>query len=293
MNSNKDNISSKIKDFLSDPQNLLFEFQRKKNDVFLWIGFVIFTLLVYIFISSKTFSFFLVLSVLSQFFSFFIVTYKVWLYQNSSGLSLNTMKCYLIIIISRLSSTMFYYGYLPSDDAGDWFYQLCEVLTVIFIVIIILFITKLFKETSETENEDQIDYKYLLLPAFILALLVHTGLNRNFFTDVAWSFSMYLESVSIYPQLFLFQKKGGQIESHTSHYVSLQGLSRLFSLIFWWYTYSELNSEMDDSYSAFHSYTGYFIIGSQIIQIIIMGDFYYYYIKAILKGEKMSISNDI
>lgn len=286
-------IRSKVKDFVSDPQNIMFELQKKKKDIFMWIGFIIVALVIYFCLSSGEFSFFMVLSAMTQTFSFFIIAHKVYVYQNTSGLSLNTMICYLILIGSRLTSTVFYSGYLPSDSAGDWFYQLCELCSVILIVIIIIFITKLFKETAETQDEDQINYKYLVIPAFILALLVHTGLNKNLITDIAWSFSMYLEAVSIYPQLYLFQKKGGQIESYTSHYVSLQGLSRFLSLVFWFYTYQELNEEIDDSISMFHHYTGYFLIASQVIQLIIMLDFYYYYFKSMLKGEKMNISTEI
>ncbi len=284
-----ESIGSKIKNLVPDKQNLMYELQKKKKDVFLWIGFVILCILIYVFLSSGEFSFFMVLSALTQCFSFFIIVWKVYSYQNSSGLSLNTMICYLLIIVSRLTSTLFYNGYLPSDSAGDWFYQLCEILSVAFCIIIILFITRLYRETAETEQEDQVHYSYIVVPSFILALLVHTGLNRNLLTDIAWSFSMYLEAFSIYPQLYLFQKKGGQIESYTSHFVSLQGLSRFLSLVFWFYTYDELNTELDDSISIFHSYTGYFLIASQVIQLLIMLDFYYYYFKSLLKGEKMNI----
>jgi hypothetical protein len=104
---------------------------------------------------------------------------------------------------------------------------------------------------------------------------------------------MYLEGVAIFPQIHLFQKKGGQIESYTSHYVSLQGLNRLLTLVFWYYTYEELNEENEDSYSFFHTYTGYFLIFSQVIQLLLMVEFYYFYFKSWFKGEKMSISSEI
>jgi hypothetical protein len=104
------------------------------------------------------------------------------------------------------------------------------------------------------------------------------------FCDINWAFSMYLEAVAIFPQILLFSKKRGQIESFTSHYVALCGLSRLFSLIFWWDTYEELIA--DDL--LFGAYVGYFIIGSQILQLIIMADYYYLYFKSILKGQALN-----
>lgn len=292
-NTEPKSMFKKIVGSMTNYNDISYEMRKRKKDVIMWLGFIVIVALCFICISSKEFSFFMVLSAMTQTFALFIIAQKVYNYQNSSGLSLNSMICYLILIGSRLSSTVFYSGYLPSDSAGDWFYQLCEVTSLILTVVIIIFITKLFKDTAEGENEDQVDYKYLVVPALILALLVHTGLNNNLLTDIAWSFSMYLESVSIFPQLFLFMKKKGQIESYTSHYVSLQGISRFFSLVFWFYTYEELNEEMDDSISIFHSYTGYFLIASQLVQLIIMIEFYYYYIKSLLSGEKMQMTSDI
>lgn len=281
---------SNLKDIVSDPQTLLFELRRKKKDVAFWVGGFVLTTLVWTFFSSKDYSFLIVLSSTVQMLSFLIVLWKAITFESASGLSQNTLICYVIILFSRLSSTLFYSGYLPADTAGDWFYQLTEIISLVSIIFLLYLIKTRYRHDSEDQN-DQVDFKYLAGPAFCVALLVHTSLNRNFITDVLWTFSMYLETVAIFPQIFLFKKKGGQIESYTSHYVALQGLSRLFSLLFWWDTFSELNENMEDSYSLFHNYVGYFLILSQVIQLLIMVDYYYIYFKALFKGEKMNIIN--
>ena len=101
---------------------------------------------------------------------------------------------------------------------------------------------------------------------------------------------MYLETVALIPQLIVFRSKGGVIESYTSHYVALQGLSRLFSLLFWYDTYSELNDDsLTAGYSMFSGYVGYFVMASQITQLIIMVDYYVIYFKSLWKGEKMNL----
>ena len=38
-----------------------------------------------------------------------------------------------------------------------------------------------------------------------------------------------------------FLKKGGEIESYTSHYVASQAISKVFGLIFWIMSFKELN----------------------------------------------------
>ena len=43
-----------------------------------------------------------------------------------------------------------------------------------------------------------------------------SSLNREFFSDVAWTLSMYLEAVAMLPQIYMFQKQasdqGGIVE---------------------------------------------------------------------------------
>lgn len=41
---------------------------------------------------------------------------------------------------------------------------------------------------------------------------MHPSLNRHFLSDSAWTFSMYLESFAIVPQLYMFQKQAKGIQ---------------------------------------------------------------------------------
>ena len=226
----------KIGSLIKEPQNLIYELKKRKKDIIVWSLLIIIVILVFILISSKDFSFMLVLSSLTQMFSFVIVLLKVYNCQNCSGLSLNTLICYLLVLSGRLSSTLFYNGYLPSDTSGDWFYQLTEILSLLFILLLIFFMKKTYKQTSDT-NLDTIKFYYFAIPCLIIGLLVHPILNSNFITDSLWTFSMYLQAFAIYPQIQLFINKKGQIETYTSHFVALLGLSTVFSIFFWYDTY--------------------------------------------------------
>lgn len=283
------NIAHSIK----DPQTLLFYMKKNKKDIFFWSFGILLILFVYIFISSKDYSFLIVLSSLVQMLSFIIILLKVIGYESCSGLSYHTALCYVIILASRLTSTLFYHGYLPSDEAGDWFYQLTEIITLLCSLGLLFLMKGKYHDTYDYQH-DSLDYKYFVLPSLGLAFLVHTSLNRNLLTDVMWTFSMYLETAAIVPQLVLFHSKKGQIEKYTSHFVALQGLSRLFSLLFWYDTYAELNETQTNSYSLLQEYCGYMVIASQVIQLILMCDYYYFYFKSLWKGDGyMTISNDI
>ena len=130
---------------LKNPEILKFELKKRKKDIITWLLLFLTVLIVFILISSKDFSFMLVLSSLTQLFSFIIIIIKVYNFQNCSGLSQNTLISYLLVLGGRLSSTLFYNGYLPSDDSGDWFYQLTEILSFILIIILLYLMKKKYK----------------------------------------------------------------------------------------------------------------------------------------------------
>ena len=277
----------KIKDISKDPKILMYEIKKRRKDIIFWTTIITIILLIFIFVSSKDFSFFLVLSSLVQTCAFTIILVKVTTYQSCSGLSANTLICYAILLFARLTSTLFYPGYLPSDSSGSWLYQLSDSISLFICGLLIYLIYFKYKETSDLMQDGKLPFYILAIPAYILALIFRSSLNSNIFCDINWAFSMYLETFAIFPQILLFTIKKGQIESFTSHYVALCGLSRLFSLIFWWDTYEELNT--NELYLG--KYVGYFIIGSQILQLLIMADYYYLYFKSILKGQAINTMN--
>ena len=188
------------------------------------------------------------------------------------------------MLFARLTSTLFYPGYLPSDSSGSWLYQLSDITSLLICILLIYLIYIKYRETSDIMSDGKVPFYVLAITSYILAIIFRSSLNNNAFCDINWAFSMYLEAFAIFPQILLFTIKKGQIESFTSHYVALCGLSRLFSLIFWYDTYEELFT--DQVY--FGRYVGYFIIGSQILQLIIMADYYYLYFKSILKGQAIN-----
>ena len=275
----------KLKDLTRDSRTLKYEIKKRRKDIIFWMAIIIILLFIYIFISSKDFFFFLVLSSLIQTCSFIIILIKVNDSQNFSVLSANTLICYCILLFARLTSTLFYPGYLPNDSTGSWLYQLSDTISLLICSLLIYLIYFKYKETSDLMLDNKIPFYYLVIPSYILAILIRSNLNNNFFCDINWAFSMYLETVAIFPQILLFTLKKGQIEKFTSHYVALCGFSRLFSLIFWWDTYDELN--VPEIF--FGKYIGYFIIGAQILQLLIMADYYYLYFKSILKGNEINV----
>lgn len=179
-------------------------------------------------------------------FGFLIIAYRVSQKRNAAGLSLQTFICYMVSFAARLISILRYDGYLPYDSTGDFFYRATEIVAFLCCGSLIYFIHNKFKSTFNQEI-DNVKWFYLVPVAFVLAMMFHPSLNNNFICDVAWTFALYLEAVAMFPQIYLFAKKGGEIESYTSHFVASQAFSRISAFIFWIFSYHELNDPQGSS----------------------------------------------
>lgn len=146
-----------------------------------------------------------------------------------------------------------------------------------------------FKATYD-HNHDSFRIEFLLIPCAILALLINhdftvmevgsmttiwlsirTTYNNAIIVlvvllvQVLWTFSIYLESVAILPQLFLVSKTG-EAESITSHYLFALGSYRALYLLNWVYRYfSEAHYDL-------------IVIFAGVVQTILYCDFFYLYI---------------
>jgi ER lumen protein retaining receptor len=115
--------------------------------------------------------------------------------------------------------------------------------------------------------------------------------------EILWTFSIYLESVAILPQLFMVQKTG-EAESITSHYLFALGMYRALYIFNWVYRYYAeglftFKLLTDNSYLNFNSYPiGFYDIIAIVagcIQTILYCDFFYLYITKVLKGRPLQL----
>lgn len=265
-----------------DRLKLMAKKYAKHQSVQVWGGFSVFAFVIFWVFSSGDFSFLLTLSSLVSMFSFLMVAMVCEASKSVKGVSLKMMECYIAVFFCRLCAIIPFEGYLPFDKSGDWFYQLCEVFGLCLSGSIVYLCRAHYASTYQA-SQDVFNHLWIMGPALGIALILHPRLNAFLPSDIAWAFALYLESVTVLPQLFMFMKEG-KAEPHTSHFLAAQALSRLFSFIFWASSFSEL-SNPDHNIKRF---VGHWVIGIQLLQLAIMGDFIYHYIRCIQKGLPVS-----
>lgn len=272
---------------LSNPARRGELIHRNRLNIILYICALVVVLMVYHFLSDQDFSFLLTLGGFARLIAFCFLLVRIHVDKNITGISLKTLELYVLVFFFRLCSILFYPGYLPFDSSGDWFYQSVESLSLILVMFLVYLIAVPYSSQYNAAEDgfgkvknipNQFGPVLLVAPVFILAVLFHPSLNRNYLTDISWTFALYLESVAIVPQFYLLQKSNRAVEPWVAHFVFTIGLSRLFLAVFWYSSRHELNDH--DAIGITGGWAGLLVILCQLIHLAVMAEFCYYYIKS-------------
>jgi ER lumen protein retaining receptor len=123
---------------------------------------------------------------------------KVYSTGSISGLSKNSIICYLICLVFRSLAIFLFDGYLPYDSTGDFIYRISEYVSL-FSCAFVYYLMKFKFSKSYNHDLDTFKWYYFVIPTAILAVLIHPNLNSSFFGDFIWTFALYLESVAMFP----------------------------------------------------------------------------------------------
>jgi len=218
---------------------------------------------------------FITLAIAIQCFGYTCLRLKIFQQRSVAGISAQTLILQAVACALRLSSTTWLQGYIPVDGTGDWLYQGLDVFALMILLNILYCIFKSHRNTYQEEH-DNIKVEYIGLGCFVLAVLVHPDLNNRPVFDTLWTTALYIDVVAMAPQLMLISKIRGEVEALTSHFVGATAISRLTSLIFWYHGFAEL-APLDGSFNL----AGWAIIAAHVLQVLLLGDFLYYYIRAL------------
>uniref|UniRef100_A0ABI7YDP8 ER lumen protein-retaining receptor n=1 Tax=Felis catus TaxID=9685 RepID=A0ABI7YDP8_FELCA len=149
------------------------------------------------------------------------------------------------------------------------------VMKVVFLLcayVTVYMIYGKFRKTFDSEN-DTFRLEFLLVPVIGLSFLENYSFTP---LEILWTFSIYLESVAILPQLFMISKTG-EAETITTHYLFFLGLYRALYLANWIRRYQTEN------------FYDQIAVVSGVVQTIFYCDFFYLYVTKVLKGKKLSL----
>ena len=86
-------------------------------------------------------------------FAFGILLAKIVANKSVNGISLKMIELYIIVFGCRLSSILFYEGYLPFDSSGDYLYRGMEIAGCVLCILIAIFTVTMYKDTYQSDSD--------------------------------------------------------------------------------------------------------------------------------------------
>lgn len=231
-------------------------------------------------VADGAFSSILTLSVILQCFAMVLLALQVVLTGSAAGISTKALCLDALAICCRLSSTLWLNGYLPVDASGDHIYQAFDIISVC-VLVWLLYQSLVVKKHTQQAEADTFPVTNMVIATFVLAMALHGNMNNRPIFDALWMAGLFLSTVSVLPQLWLITHTGGRVEALTSHYIAALAISRALSGIFMWHAKDDITCVpwmMDFNHAIWA------ILGAHLLHMIFLGDFAYYYFKAILSG---------
>ncbi|XP_055832558.1 uncharacterized protein LOC129901417 [Solanum dulcamara] len=258
------------------PMKKLLSWVRKQSKKVKMLLFIIttITLLVTLKLVVHDHNYFFVMAEAIHFLGLLILIYKLTTLNTCSGLSLKTQVLTVIFLTIRL-----YCSFIIEGDI----HTVLDLITLVA-TLWVIYMMKFKLNASYTADRDNMSLCYAIIPAAILAFFVHPNVKSYILINrMLWAFCVYLESISVLPQLCLMQNVQ-LLEPFSAHYVFALGVARFLGCAHWIIQiYDNVGSQI------FLDESGYFWIPmvflAEIIQSFILADFCYYYVKCVMSGQ--------
>jgi len=218
---------------------------------------------------------------------------KVRLTKSVAGLSSQTFALFALSLACRCASNCLNEGYLPADESGDFAYPLVELCCLCCVCYILYAIHKQYTDTYDGDK-DVFPLSPLVMSCLVAATCVHAELNQDAFEDSLWAFSLNVETFRMLPQLFLFAKVGGLVDSTQAHFVANNFLAAVLRGVFWMSAVPgcpELSTHTEDSWTM--KVGGKYILGMHALHLVILFDFMYHYVSAWKNGTAVSLPTEV
>ncbi|KZZ91934.1 ER lumen protein retaining receptor [Ascosphaera apis ARSEF 7405] len=208
---------------------------------------------------------FRILADLSHLVSIFILLQKMKSSSSCSGLSFKSQALYFIVYVTRYLDLFWTF----TASAYNTIFKLLFIASSAYTIYLMV---SEYKPTHDP-NIDTFKVQYLLGGSLVLAVLFPYEYS---FSEIAWAFSIWLESVAILPQLFMLQRTG-EADTITTHYLFALGIYRALYIPNWIYRYFA-NGHLDP-----------IAVTAGIIQTILYSDFFWIYYTKVMKGQKFKL----
>ncbi|KAF8468380.1 ER lumen protein retaining receptor-domain-containing protein [Kalaharituber pfeilii] len=202
---------------------------------------------------------------LSHLLSIFILLHKMQITKSCAGISLKSQLLYLLVYVSRYLDIFWTFNH-------SLYNSFMKIIFISASAYTIYLMRNDYRPTHDP-NIDTFKSRYLLCGAAILAIIFPYKYSGS---ELLWTFSIWLESVAILPQLFMVQRTG-EAETITTHYIFALGVYRALYIPNWLWRYFV------------DGYKDPIAVLAGCVQTLLYMDFFYIYWTKVMKGKKFEL----
>ncbi|KAJ0966974.1 hypothetical protein J5N97_023891 [Dioscorea zingiberensis] len=201
-----------------------------------------------------------------------VLIYKLSKEQTCVGLSLKFQKLTALFLAVR-----FYCSVVMEFDIHSVldFAMLVATLWVIYMMRFKL-------EPVDMKRKDNFRIQYAVVPCFILALAIYPSSSHHILNRVFWAFSVYLEAVSMLPQLRLIRKTK-IVEPFMDYYVFSLVAAKFLNCAHWILKVFDAREHLLTTLG--HGAWPSMVLLCEILHTIFIAKFYFLYLKRQVKHQ--------
>jgi hypothetical protein len=204
----------------------------------------------------------------------------------AGGISARSLMLNAIALVLRLSSTLFFHGYLPSDASGDIMFQMIDIGSLVLVMYLLRSVLYVNKDTYQ-EFDDDMSVGPLVFICLFLGALLHGDMDDNAIADSFWLAGLFVSVLVVLPQYWLILKSEGQVHILTAHYIAASAVDRFLSGYFMWFSRNWITCQ---PWVGQFEHTVNAILLAHLIHMVLLSDFGVFYIKKIIARDWTSTS---
>lgn len=226
-------------------------------------------------------------SVVAETIGLLLLQQKIGHQGSVNGISGMTVGMYSLVYTLRQIMLLPPLTLLAIDGWAIELLQLPSIL-IVFYSLRSVFMTH---RSSYQEEDDWLKMQYLVPVCVVLALIISPQFEPGPLFSFFQATYMYLDMVALMPQVVMMSnmaRAGKKVEAPIAHFVAATALREVSDLWVWLLDF-DLGDQGWCNFLGYHiNYSGWICVLSQVLAVLLVADFMYYYFKARLSGASLS-----
>jgi len=196
---------------------------------------------------------------------------RVQAYKNVCGISGNSLCLILLIIFLRVCD-------LPTwqlSEAQLWGATIMDIISFAMLADVARSMYSKYADSYD-KHVDCISWKYIAATCSALVLMHHPQSPYGLTFTARSTAVFYLDVFVFLPQVVIMARQSSHVQSPIAYYVVVTAIAKLSDLLYWLDAYDVLNNPSATSLS------GWLIICLHIASLLVVSDFFYYYVRSLM-----------